>query len=69
MTAAEAEDELRRVSGTQLDGRLVFLFLTKVLRGRAAEDDGRVADLELELQLQRHMRGVLDQPLVLGPQA
>jgi putative nucleotidyltransferase with HDIG domain len=68
MTAAEAEVELRRVSGTQLDGRLVFLFLTQVLRGGAAEPDGRIADLELELQVQRHLRGVLDQPLVLGPQ-
>jgi putative nucleotidyltransferase with HDIG domain len=66
MGAAEAEDELRRVAGTQLDGRLVFLFLTQVLRG-GSESDGRVADLEVELQLQRRMRGVLDQPLVLGP--
>jgi putative nucleotidyltransferase with HDIG domain len=69
MTAAEAETELRGVCGTQLDGRLVFLFLTQVLRGHAAERDGRIADLELELQIQRRMRGVLDQTLVLGPQA
>jgi HD-GYP domain-containing protein (c-di-GMP phosphodiesterase class II) len=69
MTAEEAEEELRRVSGTQLDGRLVFLFLTQVVGGGAAEPDGRIADLELELQVQRRMRGVLDQPLVLGPQA
>jgi putative nucleotidyltransferase with HDIG domain len=69
MTATEAEDELRQVSGTQLDGRLVFLFLTQVLRRGAADTDGRIADLELELQIQRRMRGVLDQPLVLGPQA
>jgi putative nucleotidyltransferase with HDIG domain len=67
MTAAEAEEELRRSAGTQLDGRLVFLFLTQVLRGGSADIDGRVADLELELQHQRRMRGVLDQPLVLGP--
>ena len=33
MTAAEAEDELRRVAGSQLDGRLVWLFATQVLRG------------------------------------
>jgi putative nucleotidyltransferase with HDIG domain len=67
MTAAEAEDELRRVAGTQLDGRLVFLFLTQVLRGGMADIDGRVADLEAELQAQRRLRGVLDEPLVLGP--
>jgi putative nucleotidyltransferase with HDIG domain len=69
MSAADAEDELRRVSGSQLDGRLVFLFLTQVLRGDRSRRDGRVADLELELQIQRRMRGVLDQPLVLGPHA
>jgi hypothetical protein len=28
---------------------------------------GRTADLETELQVQRRMRGMLDQPLVLGP--
>jgi putative nucleotidyltransferase with HDIG domain len=67
MTAAEAEDELRRVAGTQLDGRLVFLFLTQVLRGGAADIEGRVADLEAELMAQRRLRGVLDDPLVLGP--
>jgi putative nucleotidyltransferase with HDIG domain len=68
VSAAEAEDELRRVAGTQLDGRLVFLFLTQVLRGSGNVDlDGRVADLEAELQRQRQMRGVLDQPLVLLP--
>ena len=31
------------------------------------DHEGRIADLETELQLQRQMRGVLDQPLVLGP--
>jgi putative nucleotidyltransferase with HDIG domain len=67
MTAAEAENELRRVAGTQLDGRLVFLFLTQVLRGESAELDGHVADIEAELQHQRRMRGVLDEALVLGP--
>jgi HD-GYP domain-containing protein (c-di-GMP phosphodiesterase class II) len=67
LTAADAEDELRHVAGSQLDGRLVWLFVTQVLRGRVAEHEGRIADLESELQLQRRMRGVLDQPLVLGP--
>ncbi len=69
VTAAEAEEEMRRVAGTQLDGRLVFLFLTQVLRHGEAEPDGRVADLEAELLAQRRMRGALDQPLVLGPNA
>ena len=64
---AEAEDELRRVAGSQLDGRLVWLFVTQVLRGTVVDHDGRIADLEAELQIQRRMRGVLDQPLVLGP--
>jgi HD-GYP domain-containing protein (c-di-GMP phosphodiesterase class II) len=67
MSAAEAEDELRRVAGSQLDGRLVFLFLTQVLQGAPLELEGRVADLEAELQRQRSLRGVLDQPLVLSP--
>jgi hypothetical protein len=38
-----------------------------VLRGRHAEHHGRIADLETELQVQRRVRGVLDQPFVLGP--
>jgi HD domain-containing protein len=67
LTAAEAEDELRRVAGTQLDGRLVWLFVTQVLRGAVVDHPGRMADLETELQVQRRMRGMLDQPLVLGP--
>jgi putative nucleotidyltransferase with HDIG domain len=67
LSAAEAEDELRRVAGSQLDGRLVWLFVTQVLRGKVVDHEGRIADLETELQLQRRMRGVLDQPLVLGP--
>jgi putative nucleotidyltransferase with HDIG domain len=67
MTAAEAEDELRRVAGSQLDGRLVWLFVTQVLRGTVVDTSGQMADLETELQVQRRMRGVLDQPLVLGP--
>jgi putative nucleotidyltransferase with HDIG domain len=65
--AAEAEDELRRVAGSQLDGRLVWLFVTQVLRGTVVDHEGRIADLETELQVQRRMRGMLDQPLVLGP--
>ncbi len=67
LTSAEAEDELRRVAGSQLDGRLVWLFVTQVLRGTVVDHPGRMADLETELQVQRRMRGMLDQPLVLGP--
>ena len=67
LTAAEAEDELRRVAGAQLDGRLVWLFVTQVLPGRLLEHEGSIADLESELQVQRRVRGALDQPLVLGP--
>lgn len=67
MGAAEAEDELRRVAGAQLDGRLVWLFVTQVLGDRPAEHRDRIADLEDELLVQRRVRGVLDQPFVLGP--
>ena len=67
MSAAEAEDELRRAAGSQLDGRLVWLFATQVLRGRHPEHMGHIADLETELQVQRRVRGALDAPFVLGP--
>jgi hypothetical protein len=67
MTAAEAEDELRHVAGAQLDGRLVWLFATQVLRGRESDRLGLSADLETELQVQRRVRGALDGPFVLGP--
>jgi len=67
LTAVEAEEELRAVAGSQLDGRLVWLFVTQVLRGTVVDTLGRTADLETELQVQRRMRGMLDQPLVLGP--
>jgi len=67
MSTAEAEAELRHVAGTQLDGRLVWLFATQVLRGRQSEHLGHIADLETELQVQRRVRGVLDGPFVMGP--
>ena len=67
LSAAEAEDELRRVAGAQLDGRLVWLFVTQVLPGRLLEHEGEIADLEAELQVQRRVRGALDTPLVMGP--
>jgi HD-GYP domain-containing protein (c-di-GMP phosphodiesterase class II) len=62
--AAAAEEELRRVAGSQLDGRHVWLFVTQVLRTRLTPDSERVSDLETELQVQRRMRGVLDEPMV-----
>jgi hypothetical protein len=37
--------------------------------GRLLEHEVRIADLEQELQVQRRVRGALDQPLVLGPYA
>src|SRR4051794_35112823 len=67
MAPAEAEDELRRVAGSQLDGRLVWLFASHVLRGRHPEPPGHTAALETELQVQRRVRGALDGPFVLGP--
>jgi putative nucleotidyltransferase with HDIG domain len=67
LSAAEAEDELRRVAGAQLDGRLVWKFITQVLPGRLLEHEAQIADLEAELQVQRRVRGALDTPLVLGP--
>ncbi|MEA2312998.1 MAG: hypothetical protein QOE28_2966, partial [Solirubrobacteraceae bacterium] len=67
VSAVEAEDELRNVAGAQLDGRLVWLFVTQVLPGRTAEHKAEIADLEAELSVQRRVRGALDQPLVLGP--
>jgi hypothetical protein len=41
--------------------------VTQVLRGTVIDHEGRIADLETELHIQRRMRGALDQPLVLGP--
>ena len=67
-SAAAAEAELREVAGRRVDGRLVWLFVTQVLRGVVlSTTPAATADLETELQVQRRMRGVLDQALVLGP--
>jgi hypothetical protein len=68
LSPVEAEAELRNVAGTQLDGRLVWLFATQVLRNNRHNDHhGLHADLETELMVQRRVRGVLDGPFVMGP--
>ena len=36
---------------------------------RLLEHEGKIADLEEELQVQRRVRGALDTPFVLGPPA
>jgi hypothetical protein len=45
----------------------VWLFVTQVLPGRLLEHEGKIADIEEELQVQRRVRGALDGPYVLGP--
>ena len=64
VSSAEAIEELRRVSGSQLDGSLVEIFVEQVL---AVEDlafrHGDDADFEAELAVERDGRGVW-RPLV-----
>jgi putative nucleotidyltransferase with HDIG domain len=58
VSSAEAIEELRRVSGSQLDGDLVEIFVEQVL---AVEDlafrHGDDADFEAELEVEREGRG------------
>jgi putative nucleotidyltransferase with HDIG domain len=58
VSSAEAIEELRRVSGAQLDGELVEIFVEQVL---AVEDlafrHGDDADFEAELEVEREGRG------------
>jgi putative nucleotidyltransferase with HDIG domain len=58
VSSAEAIEELRRVSGSQLDGDLVEIFVERVL---AVEDlafrHGDDADFEAELEVERGSRG------------
>jgi putative nucleotidyltransferase with HDIG domain len=58
VSSAEAIEELRRVSGAQLDAELVEIFVERVL---AVEDirfrHGDDADFELELEVERSARG------------
>ena len=73
VSSAEAIEELRRVSGSQLDGNLVEIFVEQVL---AVEDlafrHGDDADFEAELQVERGSRGAwspIAQPMQLPPPA
>jgi putative nucleotidyltransferase with HDIG domain len=56
VSPAEAVAELRRVSGTQLDGHLVELFLKVLERKGVAFHHGDDADFESELDLERRIR-------------
>jgi putative nucleotidyltransferase with HDIG domain len=68
VSSAEAIEELRRVSGAQLDGDLVEIFVEQVL---AVEDlafrHGDDADFEAELAVERDGRGVW-RPVVPAPE-
>jgi len=73
VSSAEAIEELRRVSGSQLDGDLVEIFVEHVL---AVEDlafrHGDDADFEAELLVERGSRGAWNpvaQPMQLPPPA
>ena len=63
LSAADARAELLRVAGSQLDARLVELFLT-----RERPDAPQMAiDLEAELAVLRAVRGPLDVPWLSEP--
>jgi len=57
VSSAEAIEELRRVSGSQLDGELVELFIERVLANEdVAFRHGDDADFEAELEAERRAR-------------
>lgn len=56
VSPAEAVAELRRVSGTQLDGELVEMFIRLLERKGVAFHHGDDADFESELDLERRIR-------------
>jgi putative nucleotidyltransferase with HDIG domain len=73
VSSAEAIEELRRVSGSQLDGDLVEIFVERVLAvENLAFRHGDDADFEAELQVERTSRGAwspIVPPLQLPPPA
>jgi putative nucleotidyltransferase with HDIG domain len=67
VTPAEAVAELRRVSGTQLDGELVELFIKLLERKGVAFHHGDDADFESELDLERRIRQYAEpRPVTVG---
>lgn len=56
ISADAAIAELRRVAGTQLDARLVEIFVDLVSRGELGFKHGDDADFEAELQFERRVR-------------
>jgi putative nucleotidyltransferase with HDIG domain len=73
VSSAEAIEELRRVSGSQLDGDLVEIFVEHVLAAEGlAFRHGDDADFEAELQVERNSRGAwspITPPMQLPPPA
>jgi HD-GYP domain-containing protein (c-di-GMP phosphodiesterase class II) len=56
VSPVEAIAELRRVSGTQLDGRYVELFIDSLERDNIAFAHAEDADFEAELALEQRIR-------------
>jgi hypothetical protein len=69
VTSQTAIAELRRVSGTQLDGDIVEIFVAILLSKDVAYRHGEDADFETELALDRRVRDYAssgDMPLLTG---
>jgi putative nucleotidyltransferase with HDIG domain len=67
VSPTEAVAELRRVSGTQLDGELVELFIKLLERKGVAFHHGDDADFESELDLERRIRQYAEpRPVTVG---
>jgi putative nucleotidyltransferase with HDIG domain len=70
VTSQTAIAELRRVSGTQLDGRIVEIFIEILASKDVAYRHGEDADFETELALDRRVTeyaSTSDLPLLTGP--